>query len=175
MAGERFESCRQSVNASIDPPSRRMRKDQRATCRISHAIPSEVIRSFTNHPISLTVSERRPMPAACFFPVTLNPPEQYGGSVTTASTFPSVGRISRQSPRYRVASPICSHRMCHRPSTLSTYHADGPLSITPCLPWRCAAIASSTHPRAASLSMRFCPARTEDKSGSRGSKSPYLR
>ena len=31
-----------------------------------------------------------------------------GVSVTTASTSPSVGRMSRQSPRYSVASPICS-------------------------------------------------------------------
>ena len=35
----------------------------------------------------------------------------YGGSVITASTFGSVGRISRQSPRYRVALPIVSIRM----------------------------------------------------------------
>src|SRR5690606_6112808 len=31
---------------------------------------------------------------------------KYGGSVITASTFGSVGRISRQSPRYIVALPI---------------------------------------------------------------------
>src|SRR4030042_2160000 len=39
--------------------------------------------------------------------VCLSPnPIPYGGSVTTASTGPSVGRMSRQSPRYSVASPM---------------------------------------------------------------------
>ena len=37
-------------------------------------------------------------------------PFGYGGSVITTSTFGSVGRISRQSPRYKVALPMTSLR-----------------------------------------------------------------
>src|SRR5690606_28742208 len=46
------------------------------------------------------------LPRLLFFPAAS--PIPYGGSVITASTLGSVGRMSRQSPRYKVALPITS-------------------------------------------------------------------
>src|SRR5512142_677630 len=78
---------------------------------MSQLMPAVVMLSPANQPMFRLVSERRPMPIAAFLPASEKPPEQYGGSVTTASTPESVGSTSRQSARYSVASPIRSHLM----------------------------------------------------------------
>src|SRR5690625_2357107 len=73
-------------------------------------------------------SASHPPSPYCFHPLFSGPawvsaPIPYGGSVTTASTLPIIGNTSRQSPKYKTASPIISFLMLLSPCRFLLYPA----------------------------------------------------
>ena len=104
----RFGIIRQSQKMSSEPLPLSSRRDSTAIERISHTRPAVPMLSPTNHPKLRIFSERSPWPLAAVRCASPTEPEQYGGSVITASTQPSgIVRItSRQSPRMSLSTKL---------------------------------------------------------------------